>query len=83
MERGKSEPNLIRYLLAHCITGGVTGLCWAIVMLATNTAGLGTLISHSAQPVFNSAIFLAGSAISFQPIAVAVAIGCLVSDGNA
>jgi hypothetical protein len=50
-------------------------------MPATNTAGPGSLISHSADPASNL-IILAGSALTFGPIAVAAGIGRLASDGD-
>ena len=80
MERRKSEPSLASYMFWHRITGGITGIFWAVLMLATNTDGLGLLISHSSQPAINLIIFLIGWALTFQPIAVAV--GCLASDGD-
>ncbi|MGO9544674.1 MAG: hypothetical protein ACLPPF_07755 [Rhodomicrobium sp.] len=48
-------------------------------MLATDTAGLGALVRGSAQPASTLIIFLAGSALTFQPIAFAFAIACLAS----
>ncbi len=69
-------------MLWHCITGGIIGIFWALPMLATNTAGLGSLIGHSASPASNPIIFLTESAQTFQPTAVAAVIGWLASDGN-
>lgn len=83
MQRKEPEPNLVSYLLSHCLAGVVTGLFWAVLMLATNTAGLGLLIFDSAHPTTNLAIFLTGSAVTFQPIAAAVAIGRLASKRDA
>ncbi len=49
-------------------------------MLLTDTVGLGGLIAASSNPIANAAIFLAGSALTFEPFAVAIALGCLVLD---
>ncbi len=79
MERKTPQPDIVCYLLTHCVIGGVVGICWGILMLATDTAGLGALVRGSAQPASTLIIFLAGSALTFQPIAFAFAIACLAS----
>jgi hypothetical protein len=79
MERRKPELDLARYLLTQCIVGGITGLVWGIVMLATNAAGLGGLVSGSSQPAMNAALFLTEAALIFMPVAVAVSIASLAA----
>jgi hypothetical protein len=56
--------------------GGAIGALFGLVMVATDCAGLGTLIagSHSWAAM---AIFLGGTVITFLPLVVATAIGIL------
>ncbi len=84
MERKTLQPEIVRYLLTQCAIGGVIGVFWGVLMLATDTAGLGGLVTGSANPASTLIIFLAGSALAFQPIAiaVAVAIACLAPAGE-
>jgi hypothetical protein len=78
----KREPDFAKYLIRHCVTGGIAGIFWAMLMLVTNTAGLATLISQSSSPIADFAIFLTGSVAVFQPLAVAAAIACLGPPGD-
>jgi hypothetical protein len=82
MQHRKSEVDIAKYLLSYCVIGGAAGIFWASLMLATNTAGLATLISHSSSPATDFATFLTGSAAVFQPLAVAAAIARLGPPGD-
>ncbi len=72
-----------KYLVSHSVAGAAIGLFWGVFMLATNTASLGSLVSQSSSPAESILIFLAGSAVIFQPFAIAAAIGALATDRRA
>jgi len=52
-------------------------LAFALLMLATDTAGLSTLIGASSNPLAIVALFLLGSVVAFLPVALAAAIAAL------
>jgi hypothetical protein len=79
MDRRKPKDNIARYLLKQAVAGGFVGLFWGVLMLLTNTAGLGELIRESSMPTALAAFFLIESALIFIPLAFAFAAGRLAN----
>lgn len=52
-------------------------MAWALLMLATDTAGMSTLIGFSSNPGAMVALFLLGSVVAFLPVALAAAVAAL------
>ncbi len=82
MRPKNDEQSIPRYLLANCVIGCVAGLVWGLLMIATDTAGLATLVALSSHPVATGALLLIGSAVVLAPIVLAAAIGALANSGH-
>jgi hypothetical protein len=82
MERKARQADLTRFLITNSVAGAVTGILWGALILATDTAGLGELVRNSSSPAENVMIFLAGSAVTLLPFAVAISIGSLAFEGD-
>ncbi len=68
---------MVPYFIAQGATGCGIGLVFGLLILATNTAGLGELVGTSSYPAATGALFLVGSVIVVLPVVIATAIGCL------
>ena len=77
VRRQEKIPRIGPYLVAQCVVGGLTGLGWGLLILATDTAGLTGLVRTSSTPGATCVLFLLGSVIVFLPVVLATAIGAL------
>ena len=73
----EASPSIARYLAIHSLLGGVIGVLGLAALLATDTAGIRTLIAASHDRLMILAILLAGSVITVMPMVLATAIGLL------
>jgi hypothetical protein len=78
----RKASQIPRYLLAQCFLGCLAGLIVVVILLATNTAGIGTLVAASSEPIGAIAILVAGSLMTTVPLVVATAIGLLAGRGG-
>lgn len=67
-------PRLVRFLLVNCAIGIAGGWTFLAVLIATNTAGLGSLIWASSSPALPIVMLAAGFAITFGSAAMGAAI---------
>lgn len=66
-----------RYLLTQCCFGVVLSISFALALLATNTAGLWTLVTASAEPFTTAATVIIGSVTTLVPLVLATAVGSI------
>jgi hypothetical protein len=78
----RTPSQIPRYLLAQCVLGCLAGLIVVIMLLATDTGGIGTLVAASSEPIGAVAILIAGSLMTTIPLVVATAIGLLAHHGG-
>jgi hypothetical protein len=74
------ENPLIRFLLPHLIGGFVGALAFEIVLLATDFAGLGTLVKNSADGPLVAALLFFGLFITFGSVAMGIGIMAMRRD---
>jgi hypothetical protein len=70
----RSLPRLIRFLGVNCLIGIAGGWSLLLALLATNTAGLRTLILNEANPFVPLLLLAAGFAITFGSAAMGAAV---------
>lgn len=70
----RTVPRLVRFLLVNCAIGIAGGWTLLALLIATDTAGLGTLILNSSSPAIPIAMLAAGFAITFGSAAMGAAV---------
>jgi hypothetical protein len=73
----KNRSQIPGYLLIQCLFGSLASLAVVALFLATDTAGIGTLIAASPERWTTLVIFIVGSLTTIVPLVVATAIGLL------
>ncbi len=58
-------PPMLHFLAVNAATGSALGTVFAIVLIATNTAGLGDLIAGTSNPVAPVLLMIVGFATLF------------------
>lgn len=59
---GHSWPELLRFLAVNTAVGTALGAGFAVLLLVTNTAGLGDLVAATSDPVTPVILFVVGFA---------------------
>jgi hypothetical protein len=77
VEQQKPTQAIGFYLIMQCVLGCIIGLFWALLILATDTAGIRGLLSASSYPAATFGLFVLGSIIAILPVVLAAAIGRL------
>ncbi len=67
-------PRLVRFLLVNCAIGVAGGWTLLALLIATDTAGLGTLIWNSSSPAMPIGMLAVGFAITFGSAAMGAAV---------
>jgi hypothetical protein len=77
-------PRLVRFLLVNCAIGIAGGWTLLAALLATDTAGLRTLIWNEASPAIPIALLAAGFGVTFGSAAMGAALMAMRrgDDGN-
>ncbi len=70
----QTVPRLVRFLLVNCAIGVAGGWTLLAALLATDTAGLRTLISNETSPAVPIALLAAGFAVTFGSAAMGAAV---------
>lgn len=73
-------PPLIRYLLRNGAVGAAAGAAVAGGMIATDTAGIGTLFASTGTPFVAGALFFGMFALTFASLAMGTAVMTLRKD---
>ncbi len=76
----QTVPLLVRFLLVNCAIGIAGGWTLLTALIATDTAGLGTLIWNSSSPAMPIGMLAAGFAITFGSAAMGAAVMMLRPD---
>jgi hypothetical protein len=71
----QAENAVARYLAAQALLAGAIGLCFATLMLATDTAGVRSLAVASGP--WTVGVFIVGTVLTVWPLAFATAVGFL------
>lgn len=77
----KELPNVVRFLIDHFTNGAVLGCLFGLILIRTDTAGLGGLLEGS-QSVGATALFLAQGALIFGAFGMAVGMMSLGTDSD-
>ncbi len=70
----QTVPRLVRFLLVNCAIGIAAGWTLLAALLATDTAGLRTLIWNETSPAVPIILLAAGFAITFGSAAMGAAV---------
>jgi hypothetical protein len=70
----RTVPRLVRFLLVNCAIGVAGGWTLLAALLATDTAGLRTLIWNETSPAVPIALLAVGFAITFGSAAMGAAV---------
>jgi hypothetical protein len=73
----RKASQIPRYLLAQCLLGCIAGVIVVVMLLATDTGGIGALVAASSEPIGAFVVLVAGSLMTTVPLVVATAIGLL------
>jgi len=72
--RWQTLPRLVRFLLVNCAIGVAGGWTLLALLIATDTAGLRTLIWNESSPEVPIALLAAGFAVTFGSAAMGAAV---------
>lgn len=61
-ESGQGWPKLLRFLAINAAIGAALGAVFAVVLIVTNTGGIGDLILRTSDPVSPVLLFVVGFA---------------------
>jgi len=70
----RTLPRLVRFLLVNCAIGIAAGWTLLAALIATDTAGLRTLIWNESSPAIPIVLLAAGFAITFGSAAMGAAV---------
>jgi hypothetical protein len=71
---GRHLPPLLRLLLRHAVVGGIAAGVATALLIATDTAGLGTLVRRADQPWLAAGLLFVGFWWTLGALAMAAAI---------
>lgn len=82
MDRNRKAPRLVRFLVRNALLGIAAGWSLLVLLLYTDTFGLGRLVTGSEHGWLAVVMLAAGFAITFGSAAMGTAVFLLRPDGE-
>ena len=68
---------ILKHVVTNALMGSALGVIFGLVLLATNTLSIRSLVGASTDVAGATAIFLLGCAMTFTPLVISTAVGLL------